>query len=138
MLRHLHPSLYERRSVLWTWANKTKTFFIAVHHFRDKILDDRIDPLVEILKTFPLVAQPVKDAAFQAYRALGPSPDDGTPLGLAHDLQALGDEKNLNAYGKDVRAFLRISFGQVGGHDICKVLTKPPPKPIWIETNDRG
>lgn len=74
--------------------------------------------------------------------------DDGKPVGLAHDLQTLGDKKNLdgyelfltdlllNAYGKDVSAFMRISFGQVGGHDICKILTKPSPKPIWIETKD--
>ena len=169
------------------------------------------DEFAHILKTFPLVAQSVKDAALDAYRALGPSPDDGeivglikrgesaelefkssarwdmrenkrnkemeqvivktiaaflnsdggtlligvaddgTPLGLAHDFQTLGDKKNLdgyelfltdlllNAYGKDVSAFLRISFHQVGGHDICKVWIKPSPKPIWIETkDDRG
>ncbi len=166
------------------------------------------DEFAHILRTFPLVAQPVKDAALEAYRTLGPSPDDaeivgiikrgesaelefkssarwdmrenkknkemeqiivktvaaflnsdggtlligvaddGTPLGLAHDLQTLGDKKNLdgyelfltdlllNAYGKDVSAFMRISFHQVGGHDICKILTKPSPKPIWIETKD--
>ena len=166
------------------------------------------DEFAHILKTFPLVAQPVKDAALEAYRALGPSPDDaeivgiikrgesaelefkssarwdmvankknkemeqiivktvaaflnsdggtlligvaddGTPLGLAHDLQTLGSKNNLdgyelfltdtllNAYGKDVSAFLRISFGQVGGYDICKILIKPSSKPIWFEIKD--
>ncbi len=166
------------------------------------------DEFAHILRTFPLVAQPVKDAALEAYRTLGPSPDDaeivgiikrgesaelefkssarwdmrenkknkemeqiivktvaaflnssggtlligvaddGTPLGLAHDLQTLGSKNNLdgyelfltdlllNAYGKDVSAFLGISFGQVGGHDICKILIKPSPKPIWIEGKD--
>jgi len=70
------------------------------------------------------------------------------PLGLAHDFQTLGDKKNLdgyelfltdlllNAYGKDVSAFLRITFHPVGGHDICKVWIKPSPKPIWIEVKD--
>ena len=166
------------------------------------------DEFAHILRTFPLVAQPVKDAALEAYRTLGPSPDDaeivgiikrgesaelefkssarwdmvankknkemeqiivktvaaflnsgggtlligvaddGTPLGLAHDLQTLGSKNNLdgyelfltdlllNAYGKDVSAFMRISFHQIGGHDICKILIKPSPKPIWIEGKD--
>ena len=166
------------------------------------------DEFAHILRTFPIVAKSVKDAALDAYRALGPSPDDaeiaglikrgesaelefksaarwdmqenrknkemeqiivktvaaflnsnggtlligvaddGTPLGLAHDFQTLGDKKNLdgyglfltdlllNAYGKDVSAFLRITFGQVGGHDICNVLIRPSPKPIWIEGKD--
>ena len=34
------------------------------------------DEFAHILRTFPLVAQPVKDAALDAYRALGPGPDD--------------------------------------------------------------
>ena len=42
----------------------------------------------------------------------------------------------LNAYGKDMSAFLRITFHQVAGHDICKVWIKPSPKPIWIEVKD--
>ncbi len=169
------------------------------------------DEFAHILRTFPLVAKPVKDAALDAYRALGPSPDDaeivslikrgesaelefkssarwdikenrknkemeqiivktvaaflnssggtlligvaddGTPVGLGHDFQTLGDKKNsdgyelfltdlfLNSYGKDVSAFLRISFHKVGGHDICRFWIKPSPKPIWIETkDDRG
>lgn len=166
------------------------------------------DEFAHILKTFPLVAQTVKDAALDAYRALGPSPDDaeivalikrgesaelefkssarwdmvenkknpvmeqvivktiaaflnssggtlligvaddGTPLGLRHDFQTFKEKKNadgyelfltdllLNAYGKDVAAFMRITFHQVGGHDICKILIKPSPKPIWIEVKD--
>ena len=166
------------------------------------------DEFAHILKTFPIVPQPVKDAALEAYRTLAPSPDDaeivslikrgesaerefkssarwdmvqnkknkdmeqvivktvaaflnsdggtlligvaddGTPLGLAHDLQTLGSKNNLdgyelfltdlllNAYGKDVSAFLRITFGQVSGHDICQVRIKPAPKAIWVDGKD--
>ncbi len=166
------------------------------------------DEFTHILKTFPIVPQPVKDAALEAYRTLAPSPDDaeivslikrgesaerefkssarwdmvqnkknkdmeqvivktvaaflnsdggtlligvaddGTPLGLAHDLQTLGSKNNLdgyelfltdlllNAYGKDVSAFLRITFGQVSGHDICQVRVKPAPKAIWVDGKD--
>jgi hypothetical protein len=166
------------------------------------------DEFAHILRTFPIVAQTVKDAALDAYRTLGPGPDaaelvsliqrgesaesefkssarwdmvqnkknkdmeqvivktvaaflnsnggtlligvadDGTPLGLAHDLQTLGDKKNLdgyelfltdlllNAYGRDVSAFLQITFGQVSGQDICQVRIKPAPKAIWIDGKD--
>ena len=76
--------------------------------------------------------------------------DAGTAIGLTHDLQTLGDKKNLdgyelfltdlllNAYGKDVSAFLRITFHQVQGRDICKIRVKPSTKPVWIEGKDNA
>lgn len=76
--------------------------------------------------------------------------DNGTPLGLAHNFQTLVGKQNrdgyalfltdllLNAYGRDVSAFLKITFGQVSGHDICQVRIEPSPKAIWVDGKDNA
>jgi predicted HTH transcriptional regulator len=157
-----------------------------------------------ILTTFPLVAQPVKDGALAAFRALAPKPgdpeiaaliaggenarvefkssarwdlrenkknpvlehvilktvaaflnsegglvllgiaDNGAVLGLEHDYQTL-QKKNadgyelflndllLRHYGKDFSPWLRISFHQVEGKQICRIVAQPAPRPVWVK-----
>jgi hypothetical protein len=161
-----------------------------------------------ILATFLLVAQPVKDAALEAFRALAPKPgdpeiaallvagenanvefkssarwdlrenkknaameqvilktvaaflnseggtlllgvsDDGAVLGLEHDYQTL-QKKNadgyelflgdllLTHYGKDLSRFLKFSFHDVDGKQVCRIVIEPAPRAVWVkEGND--
>lgn len=163
-----------------------------------------------ILTTFPIVEQGVKDAAFEAYKALAPKPGDqavatliargesaelefkssarwdmrenklnkemekvvvktvaafmnseaggslligvedgGAVLGLEHDFKTLGKRQDrdgyenflttllLGNYGKDSSPLIQISFHQVHGKDICRIVAKPSPKPVFVK-DDKG
>jgi hypothetical protein len=160
-----------------------------------------------ILSTFPIVPEPTKQAALQAYRALIPLPgdqaiaalvaqgesatlefkstarwdlkehkknpaleqvilktiaaflnteggtlligvaDDGTVLGLTHDYQTL-QKKNRDGFelwltdfllknnlGQDLALFLQITFHDLDNQDICRIITKPAPRPIYVKDN---
>lgn len=159
-----------------------------------------------ILETFPLVAQPVKDAALEAYRAFAPklgdqeiaalisrgessdlefkssarwdkresqpSPklkdgivktiaaflnaehggtlligvdNDGTVTGIGQDYKTLGKRQDrdgfetfltnllLDNYGKDNSPLIKITFHEVEGKDVCRVMVKPSPKPAYVK-----
>jgi hypothetical protein len=162
------------------------------------------DEFAYILTTFPLVAQPVKEAALGAFRTFMPKPgdreiaallaagesarvefkssarwdlrehkknplleqviiktvaaflnsdggtlllgvaDDGTALGLDADFQTL-QKKNadgyelfltdllLGHYGKDISPAVRITFHSLDGKQVCRVITQPAPRPIWVK-----
>jgi DNA-binding response OmpR family regulator len=38
----------------------------------------------------------------------------------------------LNATGKDSRLFIQITFHQIQDKDVCRIVTKPSPKPIFV------
>ena len=76
--------------------------------------------------------------------------DAGTPLGLDCDYQTL-KKKNPDGYmlflnhdlllteiGKDSGALWQITFHQVSGLDVCRVLVKPSPKAIYVKVKDKG
>jgi Putative DNA-binding domain/Eco57I restriction-modification methylase len=160
-----------------------------------------------ILSTFPIVPEPTKQAALEAYRALIPLPgdraiadlitqgesatlefkstarwdlkehkknpaleqvilktiaaflntgggtlligiaDDGTVLGLTPDYQTL-QKKNRdglelwltdfllkNNLGQDLAPFLQITFHDLDNQDICRIIAKPAPRPIYVKDN---
>jgi Alw26I/Eco31I/Esp3I family type II restriction m6 adenine DNA methyltransferase len=160
-----------------------------------------------ILSTFPIVPEPTKQAALEAYRALIPLPgdqaiaaliaqgesatlefkstarwdlkgdkknpaleqvilktiaaflntqggtlligiaDDGKILGLTHDYQAL-QKKNRDGFelwltdfllknnlGQDLAPFLQITFHDLDSQDICRIIAKPAPRPIYVKDN---
>jgi hypothetical protein len=76
--------------------------------------------------------------------------DAGTPLGLDSDYQTL-KKKNPDGYmlflnhdlllteiGKDSGALWHITFHQVSGLDLCRVVVQPSPKPIYVKVKDKG
>jgi hypothetical protein len=76
--------------------------------------------------------------------------DAGTPLGLDSDYQTL-KKKNPDGYmlflnhdlllteiGKDSGALWHITFHQVSGLDLCRVMVQPSPKPIYVKAKDKG
>jgi hypothetical protein len=76
--------------------------------------------------------------------------DAGTPLGLDSDYQTL-KKKNPDGYmlflnhdlllteiGKDSGALWHITFHQVSGLDLCRVVVQPSPKPIYVKAKDKG
>jgi len=76
--------------------------------------------------------------------------DAGTPLGLDSDYQTL-KKKNPDGYmlflnhdlllteiGKDSGALWHITFHQVSGLDLCRVVVQPSPKPIYVKLKDKG
>ncbi|MGI8824134.1 MAG: RNA-binding domain-containing protein [Chloroflexota bacterium] len=75
--------------------------------------------------------------------------DIGTALGLAHDYESLTKKPGrdgfelhltnllLNAYGKDLSAFIRITFPNASGQEVCEVSIKPSPRPAFV-TDDKG
>jgi hypothetical protein len=160
-----------------------------------------------ILTTFPIVPEPTKQAALEAYRALIPLPgdqaiatlitqgesatlefkstarwdlkenkknpaleqiilktiaaflnaqggtlligvaDNGTVLGLAHDYQTL-QKKNRDGFelwltdfllknnlGQDIAPFLQITFHELDSQDICCIIAKPAPRPLYVKEN---
>jgi hypothetical protein len=160
-----------------------------------------------ILSTFPIVPEPTKQAALEAYRALIPLPgdqaiaaltaqgesatlefkstarwdlkehkknpaleqvilktiaaflntgggtlligiaDNGKVLGLTHDYQTL-QKKNRdglelwltdfllkNNLGQDLAPFLQITFHELDSKDICRIIAKPAPRPIYVKDN---
>jgi hypothetical protein len=76
--------------------------------------------------------------------------DAGTPLGLDLDYQTL-KKKNPDGYmlflnhdlllreiGKDSGTLWQITFHQVSGLDVCRVVVQPSPKPIYLKVKDKG
>jgi Alw26I/Eco31I/Esp3I family type II restriction m6 adenine DNA methyltransferase len=73
--------------------------------------------------------------------------DDGTVLGLTHDYQTLqkkirdGFELWLtdfllkNNLGQDLAPFLQITFHDLDSQDICRIIAKPAPRPIYVKDN---
>jgi hypothetical protein len=163
-----------------------------------------------ILTTFPIVSEPVKEAALEAYRTFIPMTgdaeiieliqqgegsyiefkstarwnlrenkqdkameheivktvaaflnadggtlligidDDGEPLGLKNDYQTLRKQNNdgymlflnndllLREIGKDSGTLFQITFHQVSGQDVCRVVVKPSPKPVYVKVKDKS
>jgi DNA-binding response OmpR family regulator len=75
--------------------------------------------------------------------------DSGVVVGLDHDYQSLGKRKDrdgyenfltsllLDSYGKESSPFIRISFHQVDGNEVCRIDMKPSPKPVFV-CDERG
>ncbi len=71
--------------------------------------------------------------------------DDGKPLGLANDFKTLGKRQNrdgfenwltnllLEHFGKDASAFISITFHNMAGADVCRVVAKPAAKPCYVQ-----
>lgn len=163
-----------------------------------------------ILTTFPIVSEPVKQAALEAYRTFTPMTgdaeiieliqqgegshiefkstarwnlrenkqdkameheivktvaaflnadggtlligvdDDGEPLGLKNDYQTLRKQNNdgymlflnndllLREIGKDSGTLFQITFHQVSGQDVCRVVVQPSPKPVYVKVKDKS
>jgi predicted HTH transcriptional regulator len=73
--------------------------------------------------------------------------DDGKVLGLTHDYQTL-QKKNRdglelwltdfllkNNFGQDLAPFLQITFHELDSKDICRIIAKPAPRPIYVKDN---
>lgn len=70
--------------------------------------------------------------------------DSGSVLGLQHDYKTLGRKQDrdgfenwlttllLDAYGKDSSPLIRITFHEVEGQELCRVTSKPSPKPVFV------
>ena len=77
-------------------------------------------------------------------RCCSASPMKATVLGLDHDYQTL-QKKNadgyelflgdllLTHYGKDLSRFLRFSFHEVDGKQVCQVIIEPAPRAAWVK-----
>ncbi|HLO48669.1 MAG TPA: RNA-binding domain-containing protein [Nostocaceae cyanobacterium] len=65
------------------------------------------------------------------YKTLGKKNNDGYMLFLNHDLL-------LRELGKDYGTLFRISFHQVSGLDVCRVVVQPSPKPVYIKVKDKN
>jgi predicted HTH transcriptional regulator len=75
--------------------------------------------------------------------------DGGAVLGLEHDFKTLGKRQDrdgyenflttllLATYGKDSSPLIQITFHSVDGKDVCRVVAKPSPKPVFIK-DDKG
>jgi hypothetical protein len=71
--------------------------------------------------------------------------DGGTVLGLEHDFKTLGKRQDrdgyenflttllLGTYGKDCSPLIQITFHQVNGKDVCRIIAKPSPKPVFVK-----
>lgn len=69
--------------------------------------------------------------------------DDGDVLGLANDYNTFG-KKNRDSYenwlttlllgefGKDASPLIRISFHEIESKDVCQIVLKPSPRPIFV------
>ena len=69
--------------------------------------------------------------------------DAGNPIGLQYDYETLKTKDRdgfeaflfkllLDAYGRDIAPFLHIDFHEVEGKDVCRVVAKPSPRPIYV------
>jgi predicted HTH transcriptional regulator len=69
--------------------------------------------------------------------------DSGQIVGLQQDINSIV-KKNLDGYesfltdillnatGKDASLFIHITFHQVQDKDVCRVIVKPSPKPVFV------
>jgi predicted HTH transcriptional regulator len=75
--------------------------------------------------------------------------NSGDVLGLQHDYKTLGRKQDrdgfenflttllLDAYGKDSSPLIRITFHEVDSKEVCRVVAKPSPKPVYVK-DERG
>jgi predicted HTH transcriptional regulator len=73
--------------------------------------------------------------------------DDGTVLGLTHDYQTLQKKTRdglelwltdfllKNNLGQDLAPFLQITFHDLDSQDICRIIVKLAPRPIYVKDN---
>lgn len=71
--------------------------------------------------------------------------DDRNVIGLAHDYKLFGKKDSRDAFenflttlllqnlGKDSSTLLSITFHELDGKDVARVLTKPSPKPVFVK-----
>jgi hypothetical protein len=71
--------------------------------------------------------------------------DDGTVVGLDHDLQTLKNKQDLDGYelfltnlllgtfGKDAGQYIRITFPSTADRVVCQVEVKPSERPIFVK-----
>jgi Putative DNA-binding domain/Putative RNA methylase family UPF0020 len=71
--------------------------------------------------------------------------DAGQAVGLDHDYKTLGKKQDrdgyenwlttllLDQFGKESSPFLRISFHNIGGVEVCQISIKPSPKPAFVK-----
>ena len=50
----------------------------------------------------------------------------------------LNNDLLLREIGKDSGTLFQITFHQVSGQDICRVVVQPSPKPVYVEVKDRS
>ncbi|HEX8450920.1 MAG TPA: RNA-binding domain-containing protein [Longimicrobium sp.] len=72
--------------------------------------------------------------------------DDGTVLGLDADYRTLGERANADGFeqwltqhlgkhiGFGLAPLLEVSFHGIDGKQVCRVLVKSSPKPVWVKT----
>lgn len=69
--------------------------------------------------------------------------DDGTVLGLGADLKTLGKKANLDGYELfltdlllknrlGLSGLLKVSFHNVAGKTVCKIVVEAAPEPVWV------
>lgn len=75
--------------------------------------------------------------------------DDGQVVGLAHDYKTMGKKPNrdgyenwlttllLNHFGKDAAPFVRLSFHDMAGLDVCRLVAISAPRPCYV-TDGQG
>jgi len=71
--------------------------------------------------------------------------DDGKVVGLQHDYKTLGKKQDrdgyenwlmtllLGEYGRDCAPLIKTTFHEADGNEICRVIAKPSPKPIYVK-----
>jgi hypothetical protein len=76
--------------------------------------------------------------------------DNGVPLGLNHDYQTLKKKNNdgymlflnndllLREIGKDSGTLFHITFHQVSGQDVCRVVVQASSKPVYVKVKDKS
>jgi hypothetical protein len=76
--------------------------------------------------------------------------DNGVSLGLKYDYKTLGKRNNdgymlflnhdllLREVDKDCATLFRISFHQVSGLDVCRVVVQRSPKPVYVKIKDKN
>jgi hypothetical protein len=75
--------------------------------------------------------------------------NDGSVAGLEQDYETLGKRQNrdgfetfltsllLDSYGKDASPLIKITFHEVEGKDVCRVIANPSPRPVFVK-DDKG
>lgn len=71
--------------------------------------------------------------------------DDGNILGLENDYKTMGKKPNRDGYenwlttmllgefGKDASPFMGITFHDIDGKEVCQLVFKPSPRPIFVK-----
>jgi hypothetical protein len=71
--------------------------------------------------------------------------DDGKILGLESDYKTLGKKQNRDGYenwfttlllgefGKHASPLIQISFHEIDGKDVCQLVLKPSPHPVFVK-----